>query len=86
MLAVRLNPKSSRDEIAGIEDHGGACVLKARVRAIPEAGRANAALERLIARWLGVPPSIGQRRPWRQVAVEAGRGRRRRGGFVAPDR
>ncbi len=29
----------------------------ARVRAVPEAGRANAALETLIARWLGVPPS-----------------------------
>jgi uncharacterized protein YggU (UPF0235/DUF167 family) len=26
ILAVRLNPKSSRDEIAGIEDHGGECV------------------------------------------------------------
>ena len=57
ILAVRLNPKSSRDEIAGMEDHGGACMLKARVRAIPEAGRANAALETLIARWIGVPPS-----------------------------
>lgn len=40
-----------------MEDHGGECVLKARVRAIPEAGRANAALETLIARWLGVPQS-----------------------------
>jgi uncharacterized protein len=27
------------------------------VRALPEAGRANAALETLIARWLGLPPS-----------------------------
>jgi uncharacterized protein YggU (UPF0235/DUF167 family) len=36
ILAVRLNPKSSRDEIAGIEDRGGACLLKARVRAIPK--------------------------------------------------
>jgi uncharacterized protein YggU (UPF0235/DUF167 family) len=57
MLPVRLTPKSSRDEVVGIEDHGGECVLKARVRAVPEAGRANAALETLIARWLGVPPS-----------------------------
>jgi uncharacterized protein len=32
-------------------------VLKARVRAVPEAGRANAALEALIAAWLGVPRS-----------------------------
>ncbi|MGH6824870.1 DUF167 family protein [Methyloceanibacter sp.] len=57
MLPVRLTPKASRDEVAGVEDHGGECVLKARVRAVPEAGRANAALETLIARWLGVPPS-----------------------------
>ena len=69
MLAVRLNPKSSRDEIAGIEDHGGTCVLKARVRAIPEAGRANAALESLI-----VPPSMvsvahGGKSRLKQVAV-----------------
>ncbi len=74
ILAVRLTPKSSRDEIAGIEDHGGECVLKARVRAIPEAGRANAALETLIARWLGVPPSTvsvahGGKSRLKQVAV-----------------
>lgn len=54
---MRLTPKSSRDEVVGIEDHGGEYVLKARVRAIPEAGRANQALEALIARWLGLPQS-----------------------------
>ena len=48
--------------------------LKARVRAIPEAGRANAALEMLIARWLGVPPSTvsvahGGKSRLKQVAV-----------------
>jgi uncharacterized protein YggU (UPF0235/DUF167 family) len=32
-------------------------VLKARVRALPEDGRANDALVKLIARWLKVPPS-----------------------------
>ncbi len=32
MLPVRLTPKSSRDEIAGIEDFAGEAVLKARVR------------------------------------------------------
>jgi uncharacterized protein len=74
ILAVRLNPKSSRDEIAGIEDHSGERVLKARVRAIPEAGRANAALETLIACWLGVPPSTvsvahGGKSRLKQVAV-----------------
>ena len=57
MLKVRLTPKSSRDEIVGVEDFAGEAVLKARVRALPEDGRANQALERLVARWLKVPHS-----------------------------
>ena len=56
-LAVRLTPKSSRDEISGIESYDGNAVIKARVRAIPDKGRANAALVKLIAKWLGVPGS-----------------------------
>jgi uncharacterized protein YggU (UPF0235/DUF167 family) len=74
VLTVRLTPKSSRDEVVGLEDRGGEWVLKARVRALPEAGRANAALETLIARWLGVPPSSvavahGGKSRLKQVAV-----------------
>jgi uncharacterized protein (TIGR00251 family) len=74
ILPVRLTPKSSRDEVVGAEDHGGEVVLKARVRAVPEAGRANAALETVIARWLGVPPSTvsvaqGGKSRLKQVAV-----------------
>jgi uncharacterized protein len=57
ILPVRLTPKSSRDEIVGVETFGDETVLKARVRAVPEDGRANAALETLLARWLKVPPS-----------------------------
>jgi uncharacterized protein len=57
VVPVRLTPKSARDEIVGIETFGGETVLKARVRALPEQGRANEALARLIAGWLKVPPS-----------------------------
>jgi len=57
MLTARLTPKSARDEIIGIEAFGGETVLKARVRALPEDGRANAALEKLIAQWLKLPQS-----------------------------
>jgi uncharacterized protein (TIGR00251 family) len=75
MLPVRLTPKSGRDEIVGVEDFGGEAVLKARVRALPEDGRANVALERLIARWLKVPPSSvkvaqGGKSRQKQVMIE----------------
>ncbi len=74
IITVRLTPRSNRDEVAGVEDHGGEGVLKARVRAVPEAGRANEALETLIAKWLGVPPSTvtvahGGKSRLKQVAV-----------------
>jgi uncharacterized protein len=54
---VRLTPKCAQDAIVGVEDFDGQAVLKARVRALPEDGRANAALARLVAQWLKVPPS-----------------------------
>jgi hypothetical protein len=53
-LRVRLTPKSSRDEVAGVEVTAEGEAVKARVRAVPEDGKANAALETLIAGWLGV--------------------------------
>ncbi|CAG1001056.1 MAG: DUF167 domain-containing protein [Rhizobiaceae bacterium] len=57
-LFVRLTPKSSRDALEGAETTAdGAAHVKARVRAVPEKGAANAALERLVARSLGVPAS-----------------------------
>jgi uncharacterized protein YggU (UPF0235/DUF167 family) len=56
-IAVRLTPKAARDSVEGIEEFGGDPVLKARVRAVPENGKANAALEALIAKWLDVPRS-----------------------------
>ena len=58
LLSVRLTPKGGRDQIDGIEKlSDGRMVLKARVRAIPEDGEANAALQKLIAKNIGVPAS-----------------------------
>jgi len=75
LVPVRLTPKSGRDEIVGVEDFGGEAVLKARVRAIPEDGRANASLEKLIAKWLRLPPSsvtvaAGGKSRLKQIAID----------------
>lgn len=57
IVTVRLTPKGGRDSIDGIETlSDGRTVLKARVRAAPSEGEANAALGRLLAKALGVPP------------------------------
>jgi uncharacterized protein (TIGR00251 family) len=64
-LFVRLTPKSARDAIEGVETTGdGRAHLKVRVRAVPEDGKANAALEKMLAKWLSVAP--------RNVAIGAG--------------
>ncbi|WP_192249695.1 DUF167 family protein [Mesorhizobium silamurunense] len=57
-LYVRLTPKAALDRIDGVEATAdGRSHLKARVRAVPEKGAANGALERLVAKALGVPGS-----------------------------
>jgi uncharacterized protein (TIGR00251 family) len=50
VLHIRLTPKGGRDAIDGIEPlSNGQSVLKVRVRAVPEDGKANNALIKLIA-------------------------------------
>ena len=56
LVSVRLTPKSSRDALEGVEAlSDGRKVLKARVRAVPENGKANEALLRLLSKSLDVP-------------------------------
>jgi len=50
-ITVRVTPKSGRDEVAGWRG----AELWVKVSAAPEAGKANAAVERTLAAVLGVP-------------------------------
>lgn len=57
-LFVRVTPNAGRDVIEGVElrDDGNA-VLRLRVKAVPDKGKANAAVVALIAKMMGVPKS-----------------------------
>lgn len=57
-VRVRAQPGASRDAVEGPgEDAAGQRFLKVRVRAVAEKGRANAAVEAVLAKALGVPGS-----------------------------
>jgi uncharacterized protein len=65
VVDIRLTPKGGRDALDGVATLAdGRAVLKARVRAAPHEGAANAALMRLIAKAAGVPAN--------RVAIVAG--------------
>ncbi|OLF80713.1 hypothetical protein AWH62_14525 [Maricaulis sp. W15] len=56
VLRVRLTPGASRDGIEAWRcDAAGQIHLAARVRAVPEKGRANTALIALLAKQLAIP-------------------------------
>ena len=58
ILSVRLTPGATREEVGGVwTDEKGAHWLSARVRAVPEKGKANAALIALLAKMLDRPRS-----------------------------
>ncbi|WP_442753783.1 DUF167 family protein [Methylocystis sp. JAN1] len=77
-LWLRLTPKGGRDAIDGVETMAdGKTVLKARVRAAPEDGRANAALIELIAKALAAPK--------KSVTIRSGETSRVKKLFIAGD-
>jgi uncharacterized protein YggU (UPF0235/DUF167 family) len=58
VLRLRLTPKAARDAIEGCETLAdGREVMKARVRAAPEDGKANEAARKLLAGALGLSAS-----------------------------
>lgn len=64
-LAIRVTPNARTNTISGAETRDdGTIVLRVRVAAVPDKGRANKAVAKLLARHLGLPPSA--------VAITAG--------------
>ena len=57
-LTVRVTPNASKDEILDLSsDAAGHSFLKLKVRAVPEGGKANRAVEKMLAKALGLPKS-----------------------------
>jgi hypothetical protein len=57
-LFVRITPNGGRNAIAGVEIRDdGTAVLRIRVSAVPDKGKANEAVVALLAKALGVPKS-----------------------------
>lgn len=54
---MRLTPRAGRDGIDGIKAGPDGVYLQARVRVVPEAGKANKALIELLAKALGLAKS-----------------------------
>ncbi len=77
VLAIKAQPKASRDAIVGVMDTTDGQALKVAVTAAPEGGKANAAVAAVVAKALGVPKSA--------VSVMAGATARRKLLRVAGD-
>lgn len=77
-LAVRLTPKASRNAVQGLAaEADGGCVLKASVTAVPENGKANQALVKMLAKTWKLPKT--------SVSVLAGATDRRKTLLIAGD-
>ena len=54
-LPIKLNPGAAHDRIDGwVDDADGQPVLRVHVRAVPEKGKANAALLKILAKRMGI--------------------------------
>ena len=61
LLSLRVTPKASRDEVAGLHVAAdGAVSLAVRVTAVPDRGKANKAVIETLARACGLPKSVFQ--------------------------
>lgn len=56
-LRVRVTPKSSTEAVLDLCETAEGTALQVKVRAVPENGAANAAVQKLIAGWLELPKS-----------------------------
>lgn len=60
-LEVRVTPRGGRDRVEGVvRDAEGRAALAVRVSAPPEGGKANAAVEALVAKAVGLPKSAAR--------------------------
>lgn|SRR5690606_24646155 len=58
VLRLRVTPNARADSIEGVEANAaGQAQLRVKVRAVPEKGRANAAVIGLLAKRIGLPKS-----------------------------
>ena len=75
-VALRVTPRGGRDDIDGIETLAdGRSVVRLRVRAVADGGKANRAVTELLARALGVPKAnvrllSGATSRLKQVAID----------------
>ena len=75
-VALRVTPRGGRDDIDGVETLAdGRSVVRLRVRAVADGGKANRAVTELLARALGVPKAnvrllSGATSRLKQVAID----------------